>query len=225
MSYYFPGLVAVLLYHDGRRCLLSALRTLLQSREGLTWTLELDEEMSGLILSFTKQMIDEGKAECSNFERYFYENTSPQCFSNLRFLGLVTKLLDLLGELTLQTELKKLQDGQAIGNEKHQRQLIDLITEQRLLLAESLFCIACQTPLSKAETLKVFSYLKNVSPNEETGEIDQADLFVFFTLLYSLNVSSLETQSEMAANNGRSYVYVYSVYSSSSVFSFSQLAK
>ena len=59
---YCPGLVAVLLYHDGRRCLLSALRTLLQSREGLTWTLELDEEMSGLIMSFTKQMIEEGKS-------------------------------------------------------------------------------------------------------------------------------------------------------------------
>lgn len=55
------GLVAVLLYHDGRRCLLSALRTLLQSREGLTWTLELDEEMSDLVMTFTKQMLDEGK--------------------------------------------------------------------------------------------------------------------------------------------------------------------
>ena len=102
--------------------------------------------------------------------------------------------------------MQKLQDGQAIGNEKHQRQLIDLITEQRLLLAESLFCIACQTPLSKAETLKVFGYLRNVSPSspeEGTEQIDQADLFVFFALLYSLNVSSLETQSEMAANNGR----------------------
>ena len=114
--------------------------------------------------------------------------------------------MDLLGELTLQNELQKLQDGQAIGNEKHQRQLIDLITEQRLLLAECLFCIACQTPLTKAETLKVFGYLRNVSPvspEEGSEQIDQADLFVFFALLYSLNVSSLETQSEMAANNGR----------------------
>ena len=124
------------------------------------------------------------------------------------FLGLVTKLLDLLEQLTLQSELKKLQDGQAIGNEKHQRQLIDLVMEQRLLLAESLFCIACQTPLSKTETLKVFGYLKNVSPDEETGEIDQVDLFVFFTLLYSLNVSSLETQLELPANNGGYFTYI-----------------
>lgn len=56
----FSGLVAVLLYHDGRRCLVSAIRTLLQSREGLTWTLELDDEMLELIMSFTKQMMEEG---------------------------------------------------------------------------------------------------------------------------------------------------------------------
>ena len=60
---YRLGLVAVLLYHDGRRCLLSALRTLLQSREGLTWTLELDEEISQIIMPFTAQMIDEGEED------------------------------------------------------------------------------------------------------------------------------------------------------------------
>lgn len=120
--------------------------------------------------------------------------------------GLVTKLLDLLAELALKNELKKLQDGQAIGNEKHQRQLVDLITEQRLLLAESLFCIACQTPLSKAETLKLFAYLRKVRPSAEGDAIDQADLFVFFALLYSLNVSSLESLSDLPANNGRLYL-------------------
>lgn len=62
LNEYRLGLVAVLLYHDGRRCLLSALRTLLQSREGLTWTLELDEEISQIIMPFTKQMIDEGES-------------------------------------------------------------------------------------------------------------------------------------------------------------------
>lgn len=60
ISFIFKGLVAVLLYHDGRRCLLSAIRTLLQAREGLTWTLELDVEISDLIRSITKQMLDEG---------------------------------------------------------------------------------------------------------------------------------------------------------------------
>ena len=33
------GLVSVLLYHDGRRCLVSSLRSLIQAREGVAWTL------------------------------------------------------------------------------------------------------------------------------------------------------------------------------------------
>lgn len=35
------GLVAVLLYWDGKRCIANSLRTLIQSRRGKTWTLEL----------------------------------------------------------------------------------------------------------------------------------------------------------------------------------------
>lgn len=42
---HFPGLtrglVAVLLYWDGKRCIANSLRTLIQSRQGKTWTLEL----------------------------------------------------------------------------------------------------------------------------------------------------------------------------------------
>ena len=138
-----------------------------------------------------------------SYEKRILKDYTRYLKITLHFLGLVTKLLNLLEELTLQNELARLQEGQAIGNEKHQRQLVDLITEQRLLLAEALFCLACQTPLSKAETLKVLGYLKNVRPTEETGGMKQADLFVFFALLHSLNVSGLEAMAEAPANNGR----------------------
>ena len=54
------GLVAVLLYHDGRRSLLSALRTLIQSREGITWTLGLNEDLCNVITKFTDELREEG---------------------------------------------------------------------------------------------------------------------------------------------------------------------
>ena len=54
------GLVAVLLYHDGRRCLASALRTLIQSREGLTWTLGLYEDLTQLVTKFTDELLKQG---------------------------------------------------------------------------------------------------------------------------------------------------------------------
>lgn len=54
------GLVAVLLYHDGCRCLINALKILLQSREGITWTLGISEDMGRQITMYTEQLINEG---------------------------------------------------------------------------------------------------------------------------------------------------------------------
>lgn len=54
------GLVAVLLYHDGRRCLVSALKTLIQSREGITWTMGLNEDLPQLATKFTDELLHEG---------------------------------------------------------------------------------------------------------------------------------------------------------------------
>lgn len=51
------GLVAVLLYYDGRKCLVNSLRTLLQSREGRTWTMELTPELTNIITQFTDQLL------------------------------------------------------------------------------------------------------------------------------------------------------------------------
>ena len=54
------GLVAVLLYYDGRKSLVQSLRTLIQGRSGLNWTLELPEEIAELVQEFTDQLLDDG---------------------------------------------------------------------------------------------------------------------------------------------------------------------
>lgn len=57
------GLVSVLLYFDGRKSLVQSLRTLIQARSGLTWTLELSEDVSELVSQFTQQLLEEGMVE------------------------------------------------------------------------------------------------------------------------------------------------------------------
>ena len=52
------GLVAVLLYYDGQRSLVNSLRTLLQSREGRMWTMELSPELASLVNTYTDQLIN-----------------------------------------------------------------------------------------------------------------------------------------------------------------------
>ena len=55
------GLVAVLLYFDGQKSLVNSLRTLLQCRDGRTWTMELTPDLSNMIMQFTDQLIVKDK--------------------------------------------------------------------------------------------------------------------------------------------------------------------
>ena len=64
---YFPGLprglVAVLLYYDGRVSMVNSLRSLLQAREGRTWTLGLGDELVSIATRFTDQLLGENLVE------------------------------------------------------------------------------------------------------------------------------------------------------------------
>lgn len=53
--------VVSLLYHDGRRCILSALKLLLTARIGVTWTLDLDDRITELVQKYTDQLIEDGE--------------------------------------------------------------------------------------------------------------------------------------------------------------------
>jgi nuclear pore complex protein Nup205 len=54
------GLVAVLLYYDGRVALVSALKALLQSRPGLTWAPCADVDLQKMITKYTDELISSG---------------------------------------------------------------------------------------------------------------------------------------------------------------------
>jgi len=62
---YYPGLsrglVAILLYYDGKVCMLRALRMLLQARAGRTWSLPgLSSDVIDIVTSFTDSLINDG---------------------------------------------------------------------------------------------------------------------------------------------------------------------
>ena len=61
---YYPGLtrglVAVLLYYDGRRSIATALRTLVQARRGILWTSDSSEEVETYITQYTQELMEYG---------------------------------------------------------------------------------------------------------------------------------------------------------------------
>ncbi|XP_056137198.1 nuclear pore complex protein Nup205 [Lampris incognitus] len=169
---HFPGLtrglVAILLYWDGKLCLANSLRSLIQSRQGKTFTLELSEELVALTTRFTDDLMSQ---------------------------GLTKWILSLVSEINVTREFERLQKERGLGNEKHRKEVSDLIKECRQALADSLFAWTCQSPLTKDDTLLLIGHLENMTA-EADGSLDSVNLALVMALLYCLDVSFLEQGTE-----------------------------
>ncbi|KAM8860542.1 nuclear pore complex protein Nup205 isoform 2-T2 [Synchiropus picturatus] len=165
---HFPGLtrglVAVLLYWDGKACVANSLRTLIQSRQGKTFTLDLSEELVALTTHFTDELMAN---------------------------GLTKRILTLVSEISVTREFERLQKERGLGNEKHRRDVSDFINECRQALADSLFLWACQSPLTKDDTLALIGHLEKVTAQAD-GSLDGVNLALVMALLYCLDVSFIE---------------------------------
>lgn len=111
-------------------------------------------------------------------------------------LGLISKILSLLEEISLQKELQKLENAHALDDGKHKKLITELVTEQQLLLADCLFASACQYPLSAGDCIKVMNYLKLVAPNTSDGCLDVVTVRVLFSLLASFNCNVMDLAVE-----------------------------
>uniref|UniRef100_A0A8D1XFV4 Nucleoporin 205 n=1 Tax=Sus scrofa TaxID=9823 RepID=A0A8D1XFV4_PIG len=169
---HFPGLtrglVAVLLYWDGKRCIANSLKALIQSRRGKTWTLELSPELVSMTTRFTDELMEQ---------------------------GLTYKVLTLVSQIDVNNEFEKLQRERGLGSEKHRKEVSDLIKECRQSLAESLFAWACQSPLGKDDTLLLIGHLERVSV-EANGSLDAVNLALLMALLYCFDISFIEQSTE-----------------------------
>ncbi|XP_035982681.1 nuclear pore complex protein Nup205 [Fundulus heteroclitus] len=169
---HFPGLtrglVAVLLYWDGKLCVANSLRTLIQSRHGKTFTLDLSGELVALTSRFTDELMGQ---------------------------GLTKRILTLVSEISATREFERLQKERGLGNEKHRKEVSDLIKECRQALADSLFSWTCQSPLTKDDTLALIGHLETVTAQAD-GSLDSVSLALVMALLYCLDVSFIEQGTE-----------------------------
>ncbi|KAM6937323.1 nuclear pore complex protein Nup205 [Xenentodon cancila] len=162
------GLVAVLLYWDGKLCMANSLRTLIQSRHGKTFTLDLSGELVALTTRFTDELMSQ---------------------------GLTKRILTLVSEISVAREFERLQKERGLGNEKHRKEVSDLIKECRQALADSLFLWTCQSPLTKDDTLALIGHLETVTAQAD-GSLDSVNLALVMALLYCLDVSFIEQGTE-----------------------------
>lgn len=117
------GLVAILLYYDGRKAIVSTLKELFQARNGISWCTDASPDVIQTVTQFTDQLVQEGQV--------------------------LDKIVELLEELDFAQEMERLTGNRALGSSKHYRQVVDLYEDIRLLLALSLFNWSAQCGLPK----------------------------------------------------------------------------
>jgi nuclear pore complex protein Nup205 len=120
------GLVAVLLYYDGRKALISALKDLMQARLGVSWCTDASNDITSLVTSFTDSLVSE---------------------------GILRKIIESLDNLEITKELELLTKNRALGPPKHHRMVLDLFEEIRQNLATALFNYSAQSGLPKDATI------------------------------------------------------------------------
>lgn len=173
MSYYpdLPrGLVAILLYYDGRKTVASMLRMLIQARKGVAWTTKVPREVEDFVTTYTAEL-------ASN--------------------GLLQRILSLLSSLDLNAEMELLQTNLALGDVKHRSQVMELFETVRLLLADSLFLWSTNCGLSKTITLNLIQHMRQIRLDENpTGTLSHVTLLLEMSLLASFDLSILHTRED-----------------------------
>uniref|UniRef100_A0A1A9WFW1 Nuclear pore complex protein Nup205 n=1 Tax=Glossina brevipalpis TaxID=37001 RepID=A0A1A9WFW1_9MUSC len=165
------GIVAILLYYDGRRTIATSLRDLFQVTNGVSWVSELPNELTSIISSFTQSIVEDS--------------------------NILDRIMDLLEiELDFNNETLLLTKNCALGPSKHQNQVKELFQETRLALAASVFNWSAQRSLPSAIVIRLIKILSKYKSTEASGSIDDVTLTMLFALLYSYDTSVLQKQED-----------------------------
>lgn len=163
------GLVAILLYYDGRKTVATTLKQLFQARSGISWCTEVSQDITTFITNYTDSLVAD---------------------------GLLNKIIDLLEQLDVTQELALLSENRALGPSKHHRQVLDFFEEIRLQLATALYCWSAQSGLPRDTTLKLIRYLSKYTTDDSRGGIDNVTLALMMALLYAFDLSVLKKRDD-----------------------------
>ena len=163
------GLVAVVLYYDGRKALVQALKILMSGRPGLTWSSDAPEEITDIVTGATDLLMESGLTE---------------------------RILCLLTTLDWTTDLGALQKNAALGDPQHVSTIQLLHADIKQNLADIIYCYSAQSGLSAPAGVRLLEYLSKVTPNTATGALDDINLALLMAALASFDVSGAGGEDE-----------------------------
>nr|ACI88735.1 RE24713p [Drosophila melanogaster] len=164
------GLVAVLLYYDGRKAISCTLRDMFQVVSGVSWNTELPKEITGLVTNYAESLVDGS--------------------------GILGRLLQLLEEMDVDKECAMLTTNRAFGSKKHQNQVLGLYEDIQQALAMALFNWSAQRGLPRHIAIRLMHQLANRKNHDAGGNMDDVTLIMLMALLYAYDTSMLLVTGE-----------------------------
>lgn len=169
----YPGMsrapIAVCLYYDSKRILLTSLKLIVDSISGRSWTSLNSPEVC---------------------------NVLGKCVQELRDADVIYKCLESLENFNVNTEYDKLLVNKALGPGKYKKEVYDIIKEIRRLYADIVYSFAAQSTLDIREVKKLMKVIAEKSELDSNGCLDQITTTLLMSLLYLMDVSLLQTCEE-----------------------------
>ncbi|CAG9575380.1 unnamed protein product [Danaus chrysippus] len=163
------GLLAVLLYYDGRRALVQALKELVMAKDGVSWSINAREEVVSYVSRYVGQLVAD---------------------------GLLSGVLDALQRCDLDAELDLLRRNRALPPPTYHVRLVASIQNTRKLLAGVIFAASAQGGLERDILLRLLSEQMTSPTKGPTGALDEISLALQMALLYALDLSVLHRRED-----------------------------
>ncbi|XP_045513787.1 nuclear pore complex protein Nup205 [Pieris brassicae] len=163
------GLLAVMLYYDGRRALVQALKELVMARDGVSWSINAREEIIQYVSRYVEQLISD---------------------------GLLANVLDALHRNSLDNELDLLRRNRALPPSRYHMKLLGCMQTTRKLLAGVIFAASAQRGLERDVLLMLLSQEMSSPSRSATGALDETSLALQMALLYALDLSVLHRRED-----------------------------
>lgn len=158
------GTIAVLYYYDGRRSIANTLQTVIQARNGRSWTSKMSRDMSRFINKYTDELKED---------------------------GIITKCIDFLQDFDVVQEFEMLERNRALGPFAYRKRVLDIMKETRKMTSNIIFNYAAQTSLTKNEMFKLLNWISKKC-TFENDHLDFVSTSMLISLSYTLDVSFIQ---------------------------------
>lgn len=126
------------------------------------------------------------------------DHVAAQFLDSLWNENIFRTLMKAYSSLSIEGELDKLAKQRGLGDAEHKRSVRNLIENTKMLLAESIYCLAFHERMSKNNMKELVDFISKMEPNGE-GTVSESDCTLLFTVIHMIEVEHTDHMDSLSA--------------------------